>query len=598
MLLLTHRCYILFLSLSLCIGYYSMTASAIPAYPVPPNELKRLEQLKKYQVMGTAREPAFDRITALVKQFFDVPVVAITFLDENSQFFKSIVGYDAYEMPRAMAICNHTIVTKEAFVVPDTHLHPVLKDHVLTVNSPYMRFYAGVPLQVTDATGETFALGALCLIDTEPHEALTQAQIAILQQFASVVVDTLELRLQKSMAQKSNELRSAFIANMSHEIRTPMNGIMGTLELLKQTSLDNQQQTYLTHITASSESLLAVVNDMLDLSKIEAGQIQLEKVAVDFYGLCESVIQDCMPLATDKAVNLQLAYPNLALRYIKTDPNRLKQVLTTLVRNAINFTPAQGYVALQVGEGNNANSLLIQVIDTGRGIKPDSQAVIFDAFNQADKYTHRLYGGVGLSLSVCRLLVEKMGGSLSVSDRAILFAHEVSELSERVPPTGTVFSIHLNVEAMAYVETAENYFLANITQQKWLKERLSAHVLLVEDDNVSGMIAKKTLQKYGYTSTWVKDGQQAIDTYLATPDAFQIILMDHQMPILDGVSAVKRLKARVANLPPIIAVTAHATHGDKTLYLQAGMQDYCAKPYKGEYLDYLMQYWLHQYQKA
>ena len=565
-----------------------MTATSIPAYPVPSNELKRLEQLKKYQVMGTPRDPAFDRITALVKQFFDVPMVAITFLDENSQFFKSIVGYDLCETPRAIAVCNYTIMSKEAFVVPDTHQNALFKDHFLTINSPYMRFYAGVPLQVEDKSGESFALGALCLIGTKPHDDLTPQQITILQQFAALVVDALELRLQQSIAQKSNELRASFITNMSHEIRTPMNGIMGTLDLLKQTPLDNEQQDYVTDITTLSESLLAVVNDMLDLAKIEAGQAQLEKVAVDFLGLCQSVVQNCMILAGEKQIHLQLDYPDLALQYIKTDPNRLKHVLTTLVRNAITFTPAKGEVRLKVGQGNNTNSLLIQVIDTGIGINPESQAVIFDAFTQADKFTHRLYGGVGLSLSVCRLLVEKMGGTLSVANRA--------EVLSEAQMLGSVFSINLNVEAMAYIETPQNYFLANITQQKWLKDRLPAHVLLVEDDNVSGMIAKKTLQKYGYTATWVKDGQQAIDTYLATPDAYQMILMDHQMPILDGVNAVKQIKARVEKLPPIIAVTAHATHGDKALYLQAGMQDYCAKPYKGEYLDYLMQYWLHQQQ--
>lgn len=565
-----------------------MTETPIPAYPVPSNELKRLEQLKRYQVMGTPRDPAFDRITTLVKQFFDVYMVAITFLDENSQFFKSVVGYDLCETPRAIAVCNHTIMTKGAFIVPDTHQDALFKNHFLTINSPYMRFYAGVPLEVEDESGESFALGALCLIDTKPHGTLTPQQITILQQFAALVVDALELRLQQSIAQKSNELRANFITNMSHEIRTPMNGIMGTLDLLKQTPLDSQQQDYVTDITTSSESLLAVVNDMLDLAKIEAGQVQLEKVAVDFFGLCQSVVQDCMTLASEKQIHLQLDYPDLALQYIKTDPNRLKHVLTTLVRNAITFTPAKGDVILKIGQGNNTNSLLIQVIDTGIGINAESQAVIFDAFTQADKFTHRLYGGVGLSLSVCRLLVEKMGGTLSVANR--------SEVLSEAQILGSVFSINLNVEAMAYIETPQNYFLANITQQKWLKDRLPAHVLLVEDDNVSGMIAKKTLQKYGYTATWVKDGQQAIDTYLATPDAYQMILMDHQMPILDGVNAVKQIKARVDKLPPIIAVTAHATHGDKALYLQAGMQDYCAKPYKGEYLDYLMQYWLHQQQ--
>lgn len=563
-----------------------MSQTPIPAYPLPPNELKRLEQLKKYQLMQSEPEPAFDRITQLVKQFFDVPVVAITFLDENTQFFKSIVGYELQETPRAVAICNHTLVTKDAFIIPDTTQHPVLKNHVLTVNPPYMRFYAGVPLEVTDDSGEVYALGSLCMMDTQPHAMFTDDEIATLKQFASIVVDTLELRLQQLAAKKSNELRSAFIVNMSHEIRTPMNGIMGMLELLKQSSLTNQQADYLNHLEFSSHSLLKVVNDILVLSQIESGQIQLEKIAVDLYALGQDVLQEVAEAANHKHIKLDYHYPNLALRYIKTDPVRLKQVLLNLVGNAITFTPAQGNVTLQIIPGNNHHSLVIQVIDSGTGITPESQAVIFDAYSQADKFTHRVYGGVGLGLSVCKLLVEKMGGTLEVANRSEVFADA---------QTGAVFGITLNIEAMDNVETPENYFLNNITQQKWQKDRLPAHVLLAEDDTVSAMIAKKTLQKYDYQTTWVKDGQQAIDTYLAQPNEFDIILMDHQMPMLDGVNAVRILKEKVSELPPIIAVTAHATHGDKALYLQAGMQDYCAKPYKAEYLDYLIQYWLHQY---
>lgn len=560
-------------------------------YSTPANESRRLAMLAQYHIMDTEPEPAFDRIAELVRQFFDVPVVAITFLDENTQFFKSLIGYNLIKTPRAFSICNYTLQSSEAFIVPDLTQHPDLKSHILVTGSPFMRFYAGMPLEVTDDTGEKFILGSLCLMDIQPRDDFSATQIANLERFAQIVTDALELRLQQNTSQKSSELKSAFIANMSHEIRTHMNGIVGMMDLLKHTPLDPQQLDYLNNMATSSENLLAVINDIFDLSHIESGQIQLQKQAVDLFALSQDLVQQFTPIAQDKKLNLSLNYQATKDSPIQVDPVRLKQVLSTLMQNAIKFTPAYGEVTLLVTKNEQDQTVLIQLIDSGIGIKPESQAVIFDAYNQADKFTHRLYAGTGLSLSVSKLLIEKMGGTMSVASRADVFPQQSSQ-------SGTVFSIVLPIEEVHTIpKSTQDTTTTAATERRWLADRLPAQVLLVEDDTVSAMIAKKALQKFGYETTWVKDGQQAIDTYLKTPDNFQVILMDHQMPILDGVSAVRKLTKLAQNLPPIIAVTAHATHSDTTLYLEAGMQDYCAKPYKPEYLDYLIQHWLHQYAK-
>lgn len=548
-------------------------------YPLASNEQQRLALLDDFRIINTDKEREFERISALAKAFFQTKMVAITFLDSEIQFFKSIIGLDQRCTARDVAFCNYTIVQKDTFITLDAKQDARFRDNPLVTGFPFIRFYAGAPIFVTDSHGQVFALGALCIIDDQPHSSFSESQQQVLLDLAAMVSDTLTLRRQRYQAERADEVKTAFLANMSHEIRTPMNGIMGMLELLEQTPLDRQQQSYIQSIKASNAHLLTIVNDILDLSKVESGKMRFESIPVDLEQLCHEVYQGFLVAAQENSLELVFDYASDVAKYVQTDPVRVRQILINLVNNAIKFTPKHGKVILQVATSDDGCQLVFKVIDTGVGIKPESLAVIFDAYNQADKFTHRLYGGTGLGLSVCKALAEGMGGSITVT----------SEQNK-----GSIFTLCLpmaQIDAMTYQEWHTEHADAMIAPTD---ERLPAHVLLAEDNELNAMVAVKSLEKYGYEVTRAKDGLEAVNLYQTDPSKYQVILMDHQMPIMDGVTATKMLKQTFDTLPPIIAVTAHAMHGDKEIYLDAGMQDYCTKPYKPEALDAIIQRWLHR----
>lgn len=541
------------------------------------NESHRLSVLDDYQIMYTQKEYAFDRITELAKQFFGTLFVAITFLDKDKQFYKSITGLDIEEnsCSRDLAFCHYTILQDEAFVVLDTLLDERFCNNPFVNLAPFVRFYAGVPILVPDNDGNLVALGSLCLIDDKPRESFLEAERQALLKFADIVSDTLCLRKQQRQAKHASEMKSAFLANMSHEIRTPMNGIMGMLDLLSQTQINEQQKEYIKYIQHSNEHLLNIVNDILDLSKIESGKMEFETIDVDLKQLCEQITSIFMVHAKSADIELSFDYPDDLPHYVKTDPVRVRQILVNLVHNAIKFTPKKGKVRLQaIGCADNGE-IKLQVIDTGRGIRSDSQKVIFDAYNQADKFTHRIYGGTGLGLSVCKALAEGMGGTI---------------LLESEEGKGSTFSLCLPL--LLVDETLFQQKNVCLSDKNQRYKRFIAHILLAEDNHLNAMVAMKSLKKFGYTVDLAKDGKEALDMYQQNPSKYQMILMDHQMPIMDGVEATKMLRRKFEKLPPIIAVTAHAMHGDKDIYIKAGMQDYLTKPYKPEALDDMIQAWL------
>jgi signal transduction histidine kinase/ActR/RegA family two-component response regulator len=566
-------------------------------YPLAIDEKSRIAKLQEYDVLNNDDEPAFSRLTELVKLFFDVSIVTLTFMDEETQYLKSAHGLgDICTTTREVAICNYTVLSDAVFVVPDLTADERFAHNPLVTEAPFLRFYAGAPILLHEGN-KTYRLGSLCLIDTVANHTFDDKQAKLLEQFAVMAADALQLQKKQSLAKHANEMKSEFLANMSHEIRTPMNGIMGMVEMLDETTLSIEQQDYVENIKVSAEHLLAIINGILDLSQVESGNMTLDSVPMNLSTLCNEVISLFAVKARQRGLTLNYHYTEALSPYVEGDPVRLKQILANLVNNAIKFTRQGGRVSIDVkhapychcrtgADDNDDNDMIdygemtlcIAVTDTGVGIKPESLNAIFDAYNQADKSTHRLYGGTGLGLSVCKSLVGLMGGHI---------------WADSVVNEGTTFNVLLPLAAIDKSQYEVWHYDDSIEPVPTMHQHVG-HVLLVEDDNVNAMIAQKALHDGGHMVTHVTDGQKAIEQFAAHPERYDVILMDHHMPIMDGMQATITLHELydASDLPPIIALTANAMDGEREKYLQAGMQDYCTKPFKKEQLNALVQYWL------
>jgi PAS domain S-box-containing protein len=369
-------------------------------------------------------------------------------------------------------------------------------------------------------------------------------------------------RLEEALkeAESANRAKSEFLANMSHEIRTPLNGIQGIAELLGGTPLTTQQSEYIRLIESSGNNLLKIINEILDFSKIEAGRVVLESHEFDLEELVRDIASLFHVQARNKGLILRCELPEQRLPLMVGDPVRLRQIITNLVSNAVKFTH-QGEVACTVTcENISADNLAlrIQVRDTGVGIPLDKQVEVFESFTQADPSTTRVYGGTGLGLAISKRLANLMGG-------------EIGLLSE--PGCGSSFWV--DVSLLRATEQAETV-PAVVPDVDFTNMR----VLLVEDNQVNVLVATAHLESMGCSVTVASDGLEAVS--LAGSQPFHVILMDLQMPRMDGLDATRRIRYLEAALGrprvPIIAMTSSARLEDRQLCLEAGMDEHVAKP--------------------
>ena len=374
-----------------------------------------------------------------------------------------------------------------------------------------------------------------------------------------------KLKKAKKAAEISSTAKESFLANMSHEIRTPMNGILGMAGLLTKTPLNEAQQKYLNIIDYSARNLLVIINDVLDLAKIESGKLILEEIPFNIQEVMQSTQQALEYKAEEKDTLLIVKSFNLSNPYVVGDPHRLTQILLNLVNNAIKFT-SQGVVVIRTDileETATHLNFLITVKDTGIGIPKEKQEIIFDGFTQADPHTSRNYGGTGLGLTICKNLVEKQGGRIWV---------------ESIPDKGSEFKFELAFRKAAPAQIEE---VISDTEPIDFSSVGHLHILLAEDNEVNQFLAKSIMQNWGFTIDVAKNGKEAVA--LAASRDYHVILMDIQMPEVSGIEATQLIRQlpdpQKANTP-IIALTANALKGDAEKFISAGMNDYLAKPFE------------------
>lgn len=374
--------------------------------------------------------------------------------------------------------------------------------------------------------------------------------------------------LQKAI--ESSKMKSQFVANVSHEIRTPINSILTITELILDTPLNKEQLEYIEMTKKSANILLHIVNDILDISKIESGKLEIENTDFDFYELIDSTFQMVEYQAKSKGLTMRLEQDKQIPQYLKGDSLRLKQVLLNLLNNAIKFTE-KGFVSLTINILNKDNKegilVLFIVSDSGRGISQENQERIFDSFVQEDGTISRHYGGTGLGLTICKNLVNLMGGNIWVE-------------SEFGKGSSFYFTI-----PFTYGNKVQSHDDLKIDLKDLFAEFKTVKILLAEDNDINQILTKKMLEKHGFVVKAVSNGIEILNE-LNNNDEFDIILMDIQMPDMDGITTTEIIRGHKHDSRwkinrrdiPIIALTANAMKEDRQLCTNAGMDDYLAKP--------------------
>ncbi|MEJ7587235.1 MAG: PAS domain S-box protein [Ferruginibacter sp.] len=370
------------------------------------------------------------------------------------------------------------------------------------------------------------------------------------------------------LVERSLKVKDQFISNMSHEIRTPLNAVIGFTDLLADTSLNKEQEEYVDIVKTASANLLALINNILDLSKIESSNLALESMPIDIGKIIRDVVKILEPKAKAKGIQVNTHLDDLLPAKVMGDQLRLTQVMFNLVGNAVKFTDSGTIdIGCQVVRGSDKlkDYLAFSIKDTGIGVPADKQTDIFERFTQANTDTQRLYGGTGLGLNITKSIVDLYGGTLSM---------------ESEPGKGTTF--HFILPFKRHTDTPGSTIVPVFDASKLLaiNNVKPIHILLVEDNMINAMLATQVLSRKGFTLVHVVNGQLAVEAVQQQP--FDLVLMDIQMPVMNGINAsiaIRQLAGEAARVP-IIAMTAHSLHGEMQNCYNAGMNGYVAKPFK------------------
>jgi two-component system, sensor histidine kinase len=416
---------------------------------------------------------------------------------------------------------------------------------------------------------------ALSQAHDELEDRVVERTAALREEIAIREKTQQELVQAKEAAEAANVAKSQFLANMSHEIRTPLNAVIGFADLLCKSGREceeTEREDYLQTINASGRHLLSLINDILDLSKIEADRLEIERVSCSPHEIISEIVSVLRVKAVEKGLTLDCEWRGGVPETICTDTSRFRQLLMNLVGNAIKFTKVGGVrVVTELVRGSSEAQLVVQVIDTGVGIPAEKFAAIFDPFVQADSSVTRESGGTGLGLTISRRIAQALGGDIEVA----------SEVGQGSTFTVTIAAGPLDGVRIIEGPVADGMRSAKREQTEDLPSLAGAHILLVEDGDTNRKLVRVVLERAGAQVSVAENGRIGVDLALQHP--FDLILMDMQMPVMDGYTATALLRQQGLTVP-IIALTAHAMKGDQDKCLAVGCSDYATKPIDGELL--------------
>jgi len=524
-----------------------------------------LKTLEDFEVHDTSEDEFLNNITELASRICKTPLSSIALLNDKKLFFKTRFGFNAKEIRKDLSFCQYALKNNVLFEVKNAVEDERFKDNPLIKNEPWFRFYAGMPLTTQNGSN----LGTLCVMDIQERE-LNKDQKISLELLSKSVIKQMELqklnkelKIANEFAEKCSKAKDEFLSNMSHELRTPLNAIYGYTEILSKTKLSDEQREMVSILKNSGEVLLTLINDILDIAKIESGKVVLDNQIFDLNKTVLHIKSLLKQKCEVKGVEFRLNIDHLSCYILKGDKVRLTQILINLIGNSIKFT-SKGFVSIDIKvieDNYSKTKLLFSVKDSGIGIEEKMLSKVFERFEQASTDTVRKYGGTGLGLSISKSLVELQGGELKIK----------SKLGEG---TEFYFELAFNKSTESEIKT----FISECKNDTMIYNFKNLNVLVFEDNPINIKLISKILKDEEINFKIAENGKIGVD--ILKDENFDIIFMDLQMPVMNGYEATKYIRNILKLKTPILAMTANCSEIEKTQCLAIGMNDYLSKPFK------------------